>query len=189
MVADITEGQVQRALTLYMGGTSGQCQTFPNIMHGAFERDLLRLMKSGYWHEIEIKRTVADFRADFKKSYDPWLFKDNQSRTKHETLQAREIPFKDNDYAKGLHVQPKRFYFALPRGIVDSEEVPEPYGILRYYPCNRKKVLGITIERQAKDLPNPQKIDDETRQRFMTSIYYRFWSAVAAAEKGRKSET
>ena len=185
-VKDITEGQVQRALARYLGGTSGQCQTFPNIMHGAFERDMLRLMKSGYWHEIEIKRTVSDFRADFKKSYESWFFKDNQSRTKHEVLQSTDTPFKDNDYAQGLRSQPKRFFFALPKGVVDNDEVPKQYGIMRYYLHGPKErsVLIVRTERKAKDLPNPQKIDSETKQRFMTSMYYRYW---AHAQKGTKT--
>lgn len=174
MVEDITEDQVQRAVTLYLGGNSGQCHMFPNIQHGAFERDLLRLMKSGYWHEIEIKRTLSDFRADFKKSYDSWMFRDNKSRTKHEVLQGKRIPFKQHA-SDILHMQPKRFYFALPDGIVNSDEVPEQYGILRYRRYEPEKILSISVERQAKDLPNPQKIDEETRQRFMTSIYYRYW--------------
>lgn len=172
MTVSITEGQVQRALTRHFGGLSGRCLMFPNIVHGTYERDVLRLMRSGYWHEIEIKRSVSDFQADFQKSYQARLFPDKQSRTKHEIMQCGEFPALP--YFQDRHCQPKRFYFALASEIVDQCEVPEPYGILVYYRESSGRIQ-IRASRNASDLPNPETIDSETRQRFMTSIYYRYW--------------
>jgi hypothetical protein len=64
----------------------------PNVSWGFLnhEADLLVVTKHGYLTEIEIKRSFADFKADFKK----------------------KIHHKDNKISK--------FYYAIPKGIVNK---------------------------------------------------------------------
>ena len=68
-----TSKQIERALVAYHG--SPFCYrrwlVVPNVSYGleSHECDLLALSTSGYAHEIEIKVSVSDLKADFKKAH------------------------------------------------------------------------------------------------------------------------
>ncbi len=77
----------------------------PNVswgFHGGHEMDLFIISPSKYAYEIEIKISVSDFRADFKKSHT------------HESKYIRE------------------FYYAMPEYIYEKVklEIPEHAGII-----------------------------------------------------------
>ena len=72
-----------------------------------WKSDLLFLSKSGIWTEIEIKVSRADFLADLKKV------------EKHSILADKEHL-----------VKPNRFFYAVPEGLIQPEEVPEYAGLL-----------------------------------------------------------
>jgi len=76
----------------------------PNISWGAGmnECDLLVIKPNGYMIEIEIKRSVADFKADFKKKHE------------HNRLKTRE------------------FYYCFPIKLLEKIEklIPEDCGII-----------------------------------------------------------
>lgn len=78
-----------------------------NLYVFAWESDYLAMTKSGYWYEVEVKISKADFKADFKKE------------KKHKTLQFRNAKHCPNYY-----------YYAVPEGLILPEEVPEYAGLI-----------------------------------------------------------
>ena len=78
-----------------------------NLYVFGWESDYLALTRSGYWYEVEVKISRADFFADFKK------------KTKHEILSGAK---------EGL--RPNYFAYACPEGLIAPEEVPEYAGLI-----------------------------------------------------------
>lgn len=78
-----------------------------NLYVFSWESDYLALTKSGYWYEIEVKISRADFKADFKK-----IEKHNQLAN-------------SNEYAT-----PNFYYYAVPENLISVEEVPEYAGLI-----------------------------------------------------------
>ena len=79
-----------------------------NLYVFGWESDVLFLSKSGYWTEIEIKVSRADFKADLKNKIE-----------KHRILEDEEYKYK-----------PNQFFYAVPKGLVRPEEVPKYAGLL-----------------------------------------------------------
>ena len=78
-----------------------------NLYVFGWESDLLFLSKSGIWTEIEIKVSRADFLADLKKVEKHSILADKENR-----------------------IKPNRFFYAVPEGLVQPEEVPAYAGLL-----------------------------------------------------------
>ena len=79
-----------------------------NLYVFGWESDILFLSKSGFWTEIEIKVSRSDFKADAKNKIE-----------KHKILST-----KDN------HFKPNQFFYAIPKGLVLPDEIPEYAGLL-----------------------------------------------------------
>lgn len=79
-----------------------------NLYVFGWESDILFLSKSGFWTEIEIKVSRSDFKADAKNKIE-----------KHSILST-----KDN------HFKPNQFFYAVPKGLVLPDEIPEYAGLL-----------------------------------------------------------
>lgn len=78
-----------------------------NLYVFSWESDYLALTKSGYWYEIEVKISRADFKADFKKE------------KKHKYLSNRYN-----------NATPNYYYYAVPENLVSVNEVPEYAGLI-----------------------------------------------------------
>ena len=96
----------------YESFTSGSEFIAPNVyLHQDAECDILRLLKSGYCEEIEIKISFPDFKNDFKKvintqtfAYKVWgknRYMLHDKLNKHEAIACGKT-----------HVN--RFYFYIP---------------------------------------------------------------------------
>jgi len=100
----------------------------PNLSWGfvSHECDMFLIKKSGYAVEVEIKRSVSDFRADFKKGHN------HKERNNKIT----------------------EFYYAFPESIYEKckDSVPEHAGIIvcrRYDTAYRPDRVYACIEKQA----------------------------------------
>jgi hypothetical protein len=147
----------------------------PNIfLWSPFESDLVRVTKSGYAIEYEIKLSRSDFKADFKKSKLKYEgFEDRQvqysTKTKHELL------------VEGFG--PTEFYYAFPRGLIDHDQVPEWAGIIEVYEwpsnlyqCGYRTIINCI--RKAKRL-NKKPLSDSKLKDIYVSCYYRYWSEIS----------
>lgn len=74
-----------------------------------WESDVLKITKSGYAYEFEIKISRPDFKNDFK-----------HKKKKHILLESKENSSKIPNY----------FYYVVPEGLVSEEEVPEYAGLI-----------------------------------------------------------
>lgn len=89
---------------------------------GEFEADLLTVTRAHYLHEFEIKRTRADYFADFKKGM--------TSKQKKESEKS-EMGRKHKGLKKGdLWNCPNYFWFVVPYGLIDPSEVPAHCGLI-----------------------------------------------------------
>ena len=62
----MTECDIQAELGCHYGVDKGQI-VVPNVLLGPYEADFITITKSNYLIEVEIKISISDFRADFKK--------------------------------------------------------------------------------------------------------------------------
>lgn len=79
-----------------------------NLYVFGWESDILFLSRTGFWTEIEIKISRADFKADLKNK-----------AGKHSALADPSVMTK-----------PNQFFYAVPEGLVTPEEIPEYAGLL-----------------------------------------------------------
>lgn len=76
-----------------------------------WESDFLKITKSGYVYEFEIKISRADFKNDFKNKKD-----------KHSLLENKDI--QDN--------KPNYFYYIVPENLITESDVPEYAGLIYF---------------------------------------------------------
>ena len=103
---EYSEASIRRVLNLeYL---SNPKYLVHNLFVFEWESDYLAKTKAGYWYEVEIKISVADFRNDFKK------------RDKHTIL--RDGGLEDRYWMRGfqLHSRPNYFSYCVPEYLVDK---------------------------------------------------------------------
>ena len=92
----------------------GNTLSVPNCYLYIWESDIFNVTKSDYAIEYEIKVSRSDFFADFNKV------------DKHKRLEEQYL-------AKGFKTRtPNKFYYVVPDGLIDEEEVPEYAGLIVY---------------------------------------------------------
>lgn len=79
----------------------------PNYFVGKFEMDVFKLTNNGYVSEFEIKVSLTDFEADFRK------------KDKHQLLASKVYPA-------------NRFYFVSPSGLLSLNNIPKYAGWLEF---------------------------------------------------------
>ena len=132
-----------------------------NLYVFGWESDLLFLSSSGIWTEIEIKVSRADFLADLRnKTEKHEILKDTQNRMK-----------------------PNRFFYAVPEGLVQPEEVPEYAGLIwvtEWFSVQTVKKIAPQLHR-TKITPEELKLADK--------FYYNMTAAKREmAEAKRKAD-
>jgi hypothetical protein len=133
---------------------------------GWYECDFYQVTKAGFWVEYEVKVSVADFRADFKKA------------EKHEALAAGE--------ARG----PRRFWYVMPWELAEklSGEIPQYAGLMGV-----REDGSIGRFRVAPNLESRKvKVNKEL---LFELFYWRFWRGregerriIKKNEKGKTDE-
>jgi hypothetical protein len=127
-----------------------------------WECDLFGVTRAGYFHEYEIKVSVADFRADVnmrKSDYSNYVFgRPVPEKGKHDQLAQRSVS------------GPAVFWYCVPTGMLSADDVPEWAGLLmldaRY---GWPKVI-----KQAPRL-HRAKIDPKVTNHALSVCYFRYW--------------
>lgn len=131
------------------------------------ECDALLVQKSGYTHEIEMKLSVSDFKADFNKT-NLWakeplkLTPDRFTRTyraKHDLLSIGDC-------------FPNRFTFLVPENLISKEDVP-PYAGLMYFKRSKGE-YGRIWEVKKPKLLHKNKISTISLLKLATKFVYRY---------------
>ena len=119
-----------------------------------WESDVLKITKSGYAYEFEIKISRGDFKNDFK-----------HKKKKHLLLES-----KDNG-AK----MPNYFYYVVPEGLITEEEVPEYAGLIYVHAT----VIGNNrVYYQFQEIKTAPKLHgnkiDENNLNLIDKFYYNY---------------
>lgn len=149
-----------------------------------WECDCVGVTDSGFWHEVEVKHSAADFRADFEKAY---TFK------KHDVLRWKftgekpipkqaSNPWQNKNTLEALR-PPNYFWFALPESLLSKVEIPDYAGVLIRKPMDgdgglwRRQGGGLWKHREAPRLhsekASPAFIADVGR-----ALEYRLYDAL-----------
>lgn len=138
-----------------------------------WESDKLIWTKAGYIYEFEVKISRADYMNDFKHKVEKHLLLNSAMPDEH--TETREADLFDNlikekrkrypqitmEQAKNMQKSvgermPNYFYYAVPEGMLEADEVP-PYAGLIY--IGEEK--GLTIVREAPRLHTTKYTDGE----------------------------
>jgi hypothetical protein len=106
----MTNHQLLLKLPLFIVSTANDI-VLSNYFLGAFEADMIRINKNGMVWEYELKASLSDFRADFRKT--------RYGKNKHDLLR------------EGKHIS-NYFVFVVPKGIIPREEIPDYAGLIEY---------------------------------------------------------
>lgn len=104
----MTSKFIQEAVQKWLYESNHHFQALNYSRSGFYEADILAITKSMIVTEVEVKISVSDYKADFKKTH------------KHDRLK--------NPVNDGWRCTPSRFYYACPSGLI--QEVPEYAGLL-----------------------------------------------------------
>lgn len=111
-----TEGSIIKILRRYF--QNGYTYRLDNafIFSHDWESDFFFINRDGWSFEVEVKVSLSDFRADFKKK-------------KHEIFKTGYYTDRDNKKIEKKFI-PNRFYYAVPEGLVDVKDIPEYAGLI-----------------------------------------------------------
>lgn len=122
------------------------------------ECDLWCLTKSGYVHEFEIKRSVVDFKNDFKKRDGCRRKRHNASgRLKHDRLKERDASC------------PSTFSYIVPTDLIKQEDVPDYAGLIYISETQDFNIIKKPV-RLHNNKPLGRIINTAK-----TAFYYRYW--------------
>lgn len=153
----ITCRKIQHSLAGWLRMGSQTSIILPNVFVGGshWESDMIEVKKSGLWYEYEIKLTVADYRADFEKKQ--WNYVPESLR-KHDAYASADPIMMGT---RKLIPKPKQFYFVVPAGLLDSQDVPEHCGILEFTDPASSRSWGISAKRYPRNLKPATKLSPE----------------------------
>lgn len=119
-----------------------------------WESDVLKITKSGYAYEFEIKISRGDFKNDFK-----------HKKKKHLLLENKENKAK----------MPNYFYYVVPEGLVTEDEVPEYAGLIYVHATiiGNSRIYYQFQEIKAAPKLHSNKID-ENNLKLIDKFYYNY---------------
>lgn len=119
-----------------------------------WESDVLKITKSGYAYEFEIKISRGDFKNDFK-----------HKKKKHLLLENKENNAK----------MPNYFYYVVPEGLVTEDEVPEYAGLIYVHATviGNSRIYYQFQEIKAAPKLHSNKID-ENNLNLIDKFYYNY---------------
>lgn len=138
-----TEQSIQKCLNGFFASWK---YNVDNLYVFPWESDKLIWTKAGYIYEFEIKISRADYRNDFKHKADKHLlfsskiekqpemlqqdlFANLQKREQKKYPQITAEQVKRRCYPENTKL-PNYFYYAVPKGMIDADEVPEYVGLI-----------------------------------------------------------
>ena len=128
------------------------------LKNSPWEADLIRVMKSGFWHEYEIKLSVADYRNDFQKKVNGYVA---GSPRKH-AIYSSPDPFSWSGIrssCRGVIPKPATFSFVIPKGLLDGIEVPKHCGVIEVEVRGGGYAPRVAVRRKAPRLKKPTRLE------------------------------
>lgn len=124
--------QITRALVLHLSSSGSLILTNVFVNPSPWECDVLAVTKTFCLTEYEIKVSVNDFRADFRK--DAWFI--NRGNF-YGSMKIRKHDYYLKGLPSGLDTKnvptiPKKFVFVAPRGMISATNIPAQYGLMEF---------------------------------------------------------
>lgn len=168
----------------------------------SWESDKLLWTKAGYIYEFEIKISRADFKNDFKHKGEKHLILSHSVAPERQTAiqqdlfaeKKKKFPWWSEEEIRKQWgdveriVRDKRmpnyFYYAVPEGLIEADEVP-PYAGLVWLTKEYKYGGGIIIKKDAPCLHKTKYTDGELN--LGEKFYYNWKSALDKVKKEKES--
>lgn len=188
-----SEEYIQRKLNSFFAESTKK-YVVENLFVFEWESDKLIITRSGYAYEFEVKISKSDFKADFKKE------------DKHTILEGKKefLPSYDkilgiwkglqaDNYRTSRFKKPNYFYYAVPEGLIDVNDVPEYAGLIYVLPEGEKKSKdgkwcwdGFYVVKSAPKLHGTKYSNDDLN--LTDKFYYNMltWKNNARDEKDRR---
>lgn len=139
------------------------------------ETDYLVVNKNDHIYDIEVKVSRADFKNDFKKIKKHEIIQTGKYTLTHDKFVLRPENEPGSKYKKMLKgesyeckMRPSRFYYAVPKGLLSLDEIPEYAGLLEI-DLKTKKVTTVKQAPLLSKAMNRQDINNILVDKF----YYR----------------
>lgn len=139
-----SEYKIQQILRKYFLSESTKRYELCNLFVYNWESDYLVITRSGIAYECEIKISKQDFLNDSKK------------HNKHLIISEGRLP----------EGRPNYFYYAVPKGLISAEDVPEHAGLIYVME------YGIQYVKEAKKVHNGNFDYEQTN--LMDKLYYNY---------------
>lgn len=127
---------------------------------GDFEADFIAITKAGFVHEVEIKLTSTDFKADFEKTVKVGRYPYRKIVHKHAGIQEGKY----SNY----------FWFVMPKDMVPVEDIPAYAGVI-FMTLNKSGSVKLKVARPATRI-HKNKISDESKIKILRSMMYKAWN-------------
>lgn len=149
--------QITKAVRRYLSGTNNMVLYNTFVHPSPWECDVLAISDSYFMTEYEIKVSVSDYRADFRKeAYLKAKHWGSINKVRKHDYYQHGPPYELDE--KWTPPIPRRFFFVFPEGMIDPSEVPPLYGVMVYgWKCGEYKRDDVKVVR------NPQVIKGHTK--------------------------
>jgi hypothetical protein len=170
----MTEHDIQNSLYRY-SSSKNHVSIVPNTFAYSWESDMLSFTRSNFVHEYEIKISLSDFKADFRKAEKHEVLKIGSRTPREYELSWVENPayaskVKYNPTTKQiLELRPNYFWYICPCDIIPLDEIPEYAGLMYLGLGNYPKII--------KDAPrlHSDKVPDKIKQHVVESFTFKYW--------------
>ena len=170
----LTEQTIQRRLNYFFASWR---YNVDGLYVFEWESDKLIWTKSGYIYEFEIKVSRSDFRNDFKKkkekhiilkgpteeeAYMPSFYQSYEwNKQLYQSIEECKARIKPGDrHLIASHKRPNYFYYAVPEGMLQPEDVPDYAGLIWLLKDYRDVRCAYVIKKTAPAL-HKQKYKDQ----------------------------
>lgn len=187
----LTEQSIQQRLNYFFASYKYKAD---GLYVFSWESDKLIWTKSGYIYEFEIKISRSDFKNDFKhkkgkhivlastidrdkaKEIQMSLFEQKEQENRHWSREMLERQYGDIDAMVNGKRMPNYFYYAVPTGMLEPDEVP-PYAGLIYIDSEYRYVKqSYRIVKEAPQLHKTKYTDAELN--LGEKFYYNWQTAL-----------
>ena len=187
----LTEQSIQQRLNYFFASYKYKAD---GLYVFSWESDKLIWTKSGYIYEFEIKISRSDFKNDFKhkkekhivlastiardkaKEIQMSLFEQKEQENRHWSREMLESRYGDIDAMVNGKRMPNYFYYAVPTGMLEPDEVP-PYAGLIYIDSEYRYVKqSYRIVKEAPQLHKTKYTDAELN--LGEKFYYNWQTAL-----------
>ena len=193
-----TEEYIQKKLDGFFS-MSTQKYVIENLYVFKWESDKLIKTRSDLMYEYEIKISRSDYKNDFKNKKDKHVILEGKEEhiPSYEKYKERFSYYgedvSDKYYRTERFKKPNYFYYAVPEGMIEVDEVPEYAGLIYVLPEGKYETkdgkwcgTGIYVVKNAPKLHNTKYTDEELN--LGEKFYYNMltWKDKCREEKERR---